>query len=74
SALDAESEFFVQQALDNLMKDRTVIVIAHRLSTIRHASCILVMDQGKIVQKGVHDQLMKSSELYARLANYHFNQ
>ncbi len=74
SALDAESEFFVQQALDNLMKNRTVIVIAHRLSTIRHASCILVMDQGKIIQKGMHDQLMKSSELYARLANYHFNQ
>lgn len=74
SALDAESEFLVQQALDNLMKNRTVIVIAHRLSTIRHASCILVMDQGKIVQKGEHDTLMKTSELYARLANYHFNQ
>ena len=74
SALDAESEFFVQQALDNLMKDRTVIVIAHRLSTIRHASCILVMDQGRIVQKGEHDELMTSSELYARLASYHFNQ
>jgi subfamily B ATP-binding cassette protein MsbA len=74
SSLDAESEFFVQQALDNLMKDRTVIVIAHRLSTIRHASCILVMDQGRIVHKGGHDELMKSSELYARLASYHFNQ
>jgi ATP-binding cassette, subfamily B, bacterial MsbA len=74
SALDAESEFFVQQALDNLMKDRTVVVIAHRLSTIRHASCILVMDQGRIVQKGEHDELMRSSELYARLASYHFNQ
>lgn len=74
SALDAESEYFVQQALDNLMKDRTVIVIAHRLSTIRHASCILVMDQGRVVQKGEHDELMKSSELYSRLASYHFNQ
>ncbi|MBF0121980.1 MAG: ABC transporter ATP-binding protein [Candidatus Omnitrophica bacterium] len=74
SALDAESEYFVQQALDNLMKDRTVIVIAHRLSTIRNADCILVMDQGRIVQKGVHDELLKTSELYARLASYHFNQ
>ncbi|MFH0753399.1 MAG: ABC transporter ATP-binding protein [Candidatus Omnitrophota bacterium] len=74
SALDAESEHFVQQALDNLMKNRTVIVIAHRLSTIRHASCIIVMDQGRVVQKGEHDELMKSSDLYARLASYHFNQ
>ena len=74
SALDAESEYFVQQALDNLMKDRTVIVIAHRLSTIRNANCILVMEQGRIVQKGIHDELLKSSELYARLASYHFNQ
>ena len=74
SALDAESEYFVQQALDNLMKDRTVIVIAHRLSTIRNADCILVMEQGRIVQKGIHDELLKSSELYARLASYHFNQ
>ncbi|MBF0620102.1 MAG: ABC transporter ATP-binding protein [Candidatus Omnitrophica bacterium] len=74
SALDAESEFFVQQALDNLMKDRTVIVIAHRLSTIRHAQCILVMEEGNIIQKGVHDDLMKTSDLYAKLASYHFNQ
>lgn len=74
SALDAESEHFVQQALDNLMKDRTVIVVAHRLSTIRNADCILVMDQGRVVQKGQHDELLKTSELYARLASYHFNQ
>jgi subfamily B ATP-binding cassette protein MsbA len=74
SALDAESEFFVQQALDNLMKNRTVIVIAHRLSTIRNADCIIVMDKGEIVQKGVHDELIKSSDLYSRLASYHFNQ
>lgn len=74
SALDPESEHQVQQALDNLMKDRTVIVIAHRLSTIRHADCILVMEKGEIVQKGVHDELLKTSELYAKLASYHFNQ
>ena len=74
SALDAESEFFVQQALDYLMKNRTVIVIAHRLSTIRNADCIIVMENGQIVQKGVHEDLLKTSELYARLASYHFNQ
>jgi ATP-binding cassette, subfamily B, bacterial MsbA len=74
SALDPQSEHMVQQALDNLMKDRTVIVIAHRLSTIRHADCILVMEKGEIVQKGVHEELLKTSELYAKLASYHFNQ
>ncbi|MBF0485532.1 MAG: ABC transporter ATP-binding protein [Candidatus Omnitrophica bacterium] len=74
SALDAESEYLVQAALDNLMKDRTVIVIAHRLSTIRHANCILVLENGEIVQKGVHEELLNSSELYSRLASYHFNQ
>lgn len=74
SALDAESEYLVQAALDNLMKNRTVIVVAHRLSTIRHADCILVVDGGRVVQKGVHDELLTTSELYARLASYHFNQ
>ncbi|MBF0387012.1 MAG: ABC transporter ATP-binding protein [Candidatus Omnitrophica bacterium] len=74
SALDPQSEHMVQQALDNLMKDRTVIVIAHRLSTIRHADCILVMENGRIMQKGIHDDLLNTSELYARLASYHFNQ
>ena len=74
SALDPQSEHLVQQALDNLMNNRTVIVIAHRLSTIRHADCILVMENGRIVQKGIHDELLTTSELYAKLASYHFNQ
>lgn len=74
SALDPQSEHMVQQALDNLMSNRTVIVIAHRLSTIRHADCILVMENGRIVQKGVHDDLLTTSSLYAKLASYHFNQ
>ena len=74
SALDPQSEHMVQQALDNLMNNRTVIVIAHRLSTIRHADCILVMESGRIIQKGTHDDLLKSSELYSKLASYHFNQ
>jgi subfamily B ATP-binding cassette protein MsbA len=74
SALDAESEHLVQKALDNLMRGRTVIVVAHRLSTIRHADCILVLDGGRIVEKGIHEELLKKSELYSRLASYHFNQ
>ncbi len=74
SALDPQSEHMVQQALDNLMKGRTVIVIAHRLSTIRYADCILVMENGRIMQKGVHDDLLTTSELYSKLASYHFNQ
>lgn len=74
SALDAESEHFVQQALDNLMENRTVIVVAHRLSTIKNADCILVMNDGRIVEKGVHDTLLNDSQLYAKLASYHFNE
>lgn len=74
SALDPQSEHLVQLALDNLMKDRTVIAIAHRLSTIRHADCILVMENGSIIQKGVHDELLDTSTLYSKLASYHFNQ
>lgn len=59
SALDAESEHLVQKALQNLMKGRTVLVIAHRLSTVRHADRVIVLDKGKIVQEGTHDQLIK---------------
>ena len=68
SALDNESEKLVQQALDELMKDRTTIVIAHRLSTIRRADRIIVLDRGKIVEEGSHSVLMrKRSGLYSRL-------
>jgi ABC-type multidrug transport system fused ATPase/permease subunit len=62
SALDSESELLVQQALDALMKNRTSIVIAHRLSTIRHADQILVLDKGKIVEKGTHEELILLNE------------
>jgi subfamily B ATP-binding cassette protein MsbA len=72
SALDAESEKLVQQALDNLMEGRTVIVVAHRLSTIKHASCILVMQEGVVTHKGTHDQLYLSSPLYKKLADLNF--
>jgi ABC-type multidrug transport system fused ATPase/permease subunit len=59
SALDSESEKWVQSALEELMKNRTSLIIAHRLSTIRSADLILVMEEGKIIESGSHEQLMK---------------
>ncbi len=67
SALDSESEVLVQQALERLMQNRTTIVIAHRLSTIRSASLICVMHEGRIVEKGTHNQLMQLNGHYRRL-------
>ena len=67
SALDTESEKMVQQALDNLMKNRTTFVIAHRLSTILHADRIVVIEGGKIAESGTHNELINSNGLYKRL-------
>lgn len=67
SALDTESERLVQDALENIAKDRTTLVIAHRLSTIRNAQRILVMDQGKIVESGRHQDLLEQGGLYRQL-------
>ncbi len=67
SALDSESEHLVQEALDHLLKNRTALVIAHRLSTVQHADEIIVMDQGRIVERGTHAALMKKGEYYRRL-------
>jgi len=67
SALDAESENVIQQALDNLMKNKTTLVIAHRLSTVHHADRIIVMDAGKIIETGNHRELMQLDGHYARL-------
>ncbi len=67
SALDTESERVVQEALDRLMVGRTSFVIAHRLSTIKNADKILVMEKGKVVEEGTHDELMAKNGLYAHL-------
>lgn len=68
SALDTESEHLVQEALENLMRNRTTIVIAHRLSTIRNADEICVMHEGKIVERGTHDELLQLDGYYKRLS------
>jgi len=72
SALDAESEQVVQLALERLMTGRTVLIIAHRLATVRHADRIAVMDRGRVVAAGPHEQLLRESPLYARLAALQF--
>ncbi|NNE80703.1 MAG: ATP-binding cassette domain-containing protein [Silicimonas sp.] len=73
SALDAESEARVQAALDRLSQDRTTLVIAHRLSTIRRADKIVVMDKGKVVDEGRHEELLARGGVYARLYELQFS-
>ncbi len=72
SALDTESEFHVQQALAEIMRERTTIIIAHRLSTVVNADQIAVVDHGKVIAVGTHKELLASCDLYARLAALQF--
>ncbi len=72
SALDTESERLVQQAIDRLMRERTVLVIAHRLATVRDADEIVVLDAGRVMQRGTHDQLFRAGGLYRRLYDLQF--
>jgi ATP-binding cassette, subfamily B, bacterial len=73
SALDAESERLVQDALDQLMRDRTTMIIAHRLATVLKADRILVLEDGTVVEEGTHAQLVKKGGVYARLARLQFD-
>jgi subfamily B ATP-binding cassette protein MsbA len=72
SALDTESERLVQQAIERLMHHRTVLVIAHRLATVRNADEIVVLDAGRVVQRGTHEELLQTSGLYRRLYDLQF--
>jgi subfamily B ATP-binding cassette protein MsbA len=72
SALDTESERLVQEAIDRLLTGRTVFVIAHRLSTVTHADLILVLDRGRIVERGTHAQLLAERGAYHRLHSLQF--
>jgi ATP-binding cassette subfamily B protein len=73
SALDADSEQKVQDALKVLMKGRTTLIIAHRLATIMHADRILLIDKGRLIAEGNHQDLLSSSELYKKLCELQFN-
>jgi ABC-type multidrug transport system fused ATPase/permease subunit len=75
SSLDSESEKLVQEALENLMEGRTSIIIAHRLSTIRSADAILVLNEGKIAEKGTHKELLEiENGIYKNLSNLQFSE
>ena len=67
SALDSESEKLVQAALERLLENRTALVIAHRLSTVQHANEIIVLDGGRIVERGTHEILMREGKIYRKL-------
>jgi subfamily B ATP-binding cassette protein MsbA len=72
SALDTESERAIQDALKEVMKDRTTLVIAHRLSTIENADQVIVLREGRVIEQGTHDELLAMGKAYARLYHTQF--
>ena len=67
SSIDTRTETLVQEGMDRLMKGRTTFVIAHRLSTVKNADCIMVLEQGQIIERGTHDQLLEEKGRYYQL-------
>ena len=72
SSIDTRTEILIQRTFNEMMKGRTSFIIAHRLSTIRNADCILVMNAGKIIEQGTHEELMQKNGFYTDLYNSQF--
>ena len=72
SSIDTRTEIKIQQAFASMMKGRTSFIVAHRLSTIREADIILVMDSGKVIEQGTHEELLAEKGFYAKLYNSQF--